>query len=561
MRFLLGILPVVKEREMMSFLKKLIPATLTFLGVCAIGLGTLVEIPWQSRLALALLFLTTLGWRLASPAIALRLWKWVVLAAFGFTLAPFSYNLAASGKANWWDAYFAIQCWLTAAFLCLAFRDKSKAVFRFYWKCLVLFWGGAGIVIWLTTAYRANDSPAFFFGMALGVGCLIAIRLAFNIPPVGIMTINTGILLLALSPLFDLAIRAPQPSTPPAKPVFSRAAAQKDPTQFASWWALYLEQWNQMGKDIFIADPEKYLPFRLKPGSQGYLFQSLIRINSLGFRGREVAVKKGPVYRIVILGESTTFGCTLKPEDRPWPELLEQIIKERIKTDRPIEIINAGVPAYNLRQNLHRLASDILPLKPDMIISYHGYNGFKLLYKSYPISQSKAPPIFKARPLKILAKVEYRLKLSRYRWRELSATPADPEALGNPLKSDYAMAYRDLIQAAKTNAIFLAVANFSMAVNRKSSNDAIEFYRPGFPLVRWEITANTIHTLIVRSIARENPSVVFIDTHPLLDGKDERFIDLVHLTQAGRQQLAENVFASIKNALETNLLPPVQTQK
>ena len=28
--------------------------------------------------------------------------------------------------------------------------------------------------------------------------------------------------------------------------------------------------------------------------------------------------------------KSTTFGVTLNPEDRPWPELLERMIQERL---------------------------------------------------------------------------------------------------------------------------------------------------------------------------------------------------------------------------------------
>ena len=41
----------------------------------------------------------------------------------------------------------------------------------------------------------------------------------------------------------------------------------------------------------------------------------------------------------------------------------------------PIEVVNAGTEAYTLEDNLERMRRDILPLKPDLIVSTHGMNG------------------------------------------------------------------------------------------------------------------------------------------------------------------------------------------
>ena len=118
-----------------------------------------------------------------------------------------------------------------------------------------------------------------------------------------------------------------------------------------------------------------------------------IRINRLGFPGGPSwLTPKGDVYRIVALGASTTFGITLNSDDRPWPELLQEVITERLKPARKVEVVNAGVPGYRLEFNVHRLAPDILPLKPDLIICYHGINGFGQLDPSIPSTMSKPPP-------------------------------------------------------------------------------------------------------------------------------------------------------------------------
>ena len=48
-----------------------------------------------------------------------------------------------------------------------------------------------------------------------------------------------------------------------------------------------------------------------------------------------------------------------------------------------------------------------------------------------------------------------------------------------------------------------------------------------------------------------------MDTHPNLDGDHDKFIDLMHFTQAGRQQLAETMFAGIRDLLDGDLAAPM----
>jgi hypothetical protein len=89
------------------------------------------------------------------------------------------------------------------------------------------------------------------------------------------------------------------------------------------------------------------------------------------------------------------------------------------------------VPACNLEHNLRRLASDILPLQPDLILSYHGFNGFRLLDESLPPVSGTAPPVYQQRPLKLLADCEYRLKRLRFRKRhETKTATKSPVAAG-----------------------------------------------------------------------------------------------------------------------------------
>jgi hypothetical protein len=134
----------------------------------------------------------------------------------------------------------------------------------------------------------------------------------------------------------------------------------------------------------------------------------------------------------------------------------------------------------------------------------------------------------------------------------------------NPLEGECAKACRQLIEVTRANGIRLVLANFSMAVNKESHSDVVEFYRQGFPHVRRDITANAIHSIILKELEAQFPEISFIDTHPNLDGRHELFLDLVHLTQSGDQQLAENIFQGILPALERELesgLPRDRGQK
>jgi hypothetical protein len=68
--------------------------------------------------------------------------------------------------------------------------------------------------------------------------------------------------------------------------------------------------------------------------------------------------------------------------------------------------------------------------------------------------------------------------------------------------------------------------------------------------------ANNLHSLIVSQLAAENPDICLVDTHPHLDGEHEKFIDVIHLTGEGDRQLAENMFAGIRQTLEHDLAAP-----
>jgi lysophospholipase L1-like esterase len=467
---------------------------------------------------------------------------WVGSAVFWFAL------FSAPGLKLTIDEYHTVIVWLVAATL---LWPDARAPLRLDHgrRLLGMTWASLGALAWVASSYLQNAAGMFYAGLLVVVLILIVWKRLFRLPGVAVLAANTCILLVILLPPANLLFKRHTPQ--PSERYYSYEVAMKDPVGFVRWCGASDLEWRHMADAVIEVDQAATPPYRLKAGSQGRLFQSAITINSLGFRGGEIRQKKGAAYRIVALGESTTFGCTLNSTDRPWPELLTQLIAERLKPGRPVEVINAGVPGYNLQINLGRLEKEILPLQPDMIISYHGFNGFPLIAPA-PHRRYDGPAR-KERPLELLADCELRLKLLLYHPAS-ARQPADPPlTVSDPIKTECGRDYYRLIEFARTNGIRLVLANYSMAVNERSDPAVIRFYALRFPAIHWNIQANAIHSTIVREAAQDKPGVVFVDTHPLLDGEHDKFIDLIHFTQQGRQQLAETFFAGITETLKHDL--------
>jgi len=125
---------------------------------------------------------------------------------------------------------------------------------------------------------------------------------------------------------------------------------------------------TRTGPGMFYA--HHYSAYAMKPN---YVAPGRERINSLGFRGEDIALEKpDDVYRIVAVGGSTTFAVYL-PWNQSYPYFLQEELRARFGTDK-IEVINAGLTGSTAAESFHRLGTQILPLDPDMVVIYHAFN-------------------------------------------------------------------------------------------------------------------------------------------------------------------------------------------
>ena len=337
-----------------------------------------------------------------------------------------------------------------------------------------------------------------------------------------------------------------------AAPTYSYRAAHANPTAFATWWFYYLHEWirdDGIRAAIDAPDPQKKLPFVLVPNSSGRMFDTTIRINNLGFRGPDTPRDKGDAFRIVALGESQTFGPTLRDGEKPWPELLQDLFDRHASCGRKIEVLNAGTEAYTLEDNLERMRRDILPLKPDLIVSTHGMNGF-LPFGLRRVPEPNEPGV-RPRASALIARAALTIERSAHDWRDRNSAHAQPPALApmtdaELMKTRYAEDYRKLIALARAGGADIALAESTMAVNAQSPRKVKDFYGAVFKPIDDIIAANAAHNRMVKLIAREEGAPL-IDMAAGVDGQwdDDLYLDIVHFTERGDERVAGLMFKAL----------------
>ena len=133
--------------------------------------------------------------------------------------------------------------------------------------------------------------------------------------------------------------------------------------------------------DMFVPDAQNgstlKANFELKSG----VFH--ITTNRLGLRGPDVTSEKDvQTLRIAVLGGSSAFGY-FASDGQEAARLLETSLDNQ---GRKVEVINGGVPGYNLYQHIHRYQNVVAPLKPDLVILYLGWNDLTYIVSEEPTS-------------------------------------------------------------------------------------------------------------------------------------------------------------------------------
>ena len=126
--------------------------------------------------------------------------------------------------------------------------------------------------------------------------------------------------------------------------------------------------WDEKkGKPGFFIRSDTRLEM-LSPNYSGWYGGVPVRINNLGFRDpRDYDLAKKPnTFRIIVLGDSVTFGHGSIYEST-YPYLLESRLKQW-RPDVDWQVWNLGVPGYNTSQELAYLRDVASTYQPDLVV-------------------------------------------------------------------------------------------------------------------------------------------------------------------------------------------------
>ncbi|MCA1632751.1 MAG: GDSL-type esterase/lipase family protein [Acidobacteria bacterium] len=118
----------------------------------------------------------------------------------------------------------------------------------------------------------------------------------------------------------------------------------------------------------FIEKPVEAAGLIFPPGStltyQTPEFSFTAHINRLGFRDREFTLTKEAGTRVLVIGDSFTYGWGVSAE-QSWPKVLEASLRER---GYDIEVANLGQPGASPVADAQTAVRAIPLLKPDIVI-------------------------------------------------------------------------------------------------------------------------------------------------------------------------------------------------
>lgn len=99
------------------------------------------------------------------------------------------------------------------------------------------------------------------------------------------------------------------------------------------------------------------------------LMNVLVHTNSDGFRDNEYSPQRNDKYRIILLGDSLTFGWGVEKDDT-----FAKLLEKEISLKQPTEIINFGTGNYNTQQEVNLLMEKGLEYRPDKVVVFYSIN-------------------------------------------------------------------------------------------------------------------------------------------------------------------------------------------
>lgn len=275
-----------------------------------------------------------------------------------------------------------------------------------------------------------------------------------------------------------------------------------------------------------------------------------VRLNNLGMRGADVSSTPRGCRRWMFLGASETFGePTVKGSE--YPARVTQW-----RTDGCVEVLNTAIPGVAPSDLVARYENTLAQYRPDVVFVYPPAH---LYLADIATRSTRAPDNGTVRPTELLAKSRFLGRVSQaaevppaiQRWR--LHRWIDNASQGKPHEWRYrsvpltrlALLEGDmtrLVAAIRRSGAQPVLMTHAVRVTnppRRSDHDDLLAMRPYVPraseaiIAKFEyLAAERVRQVAVRSHVR------LVDVANALNGRRDRFIDLVHFSPAGHAEVA-----------------------
>ena len=302
---------------------------------------------------------------------------------------------------------------------------------------------------------------------------------------------------------------------------------------------------NIMGNNVTKYEPDlrsDYKPNILHPD-----------VNRFGFRYGGQA-KKNNIFRIMCIGESTTWGDLAKDSVDTYPAQLEIYLKSK---GFLVDVINAGVPSHTSLDVLMRLITKGMYFDPDMILIHTGGNDnaplqspykykedythwrtvgyrdnkiFKHIWHKFPLSSLRLFLVLKT-------DMEFDISLSR-ETSTISQNFTAESKVNRSRTSGFINYFSSIIFLAKSNKIVPVTILINIDHHRKNSlaKKRISKEKLNYAIKRDSIST-MLHNALMDSISKTNdvPIIRFDKFEP---SSQNFWYDHAHLTEKGIKEKA-----------------------
>ena len=318
--------------------------------------------------------------------------------------------------------------------------------------------------------------------------------------------------------------------------------------------AVRLRQWALYGRAgsfyEFVIDPVSGLRIP-KPGRTSGR-DHLIEVNSLGFRGPELACPKPPGrVRVGFLGGSTTFCAEATCNAATWPSLVCDGLREAFP-GREFDYVNASGAAYTTVDLLRHLQQRVAPTEPDILVIYEATND--LSHDSRVEAQRQGLPGTDLPGTSWFARHSAACELIEKNL--LSSRPA-ADTGGPTLRVDgeiLASAYRAnltaLVREAQRHARTVVLVTFAHRQRREQPPDerrassATSLLWMPYMSVDGVLDGFDAFNRVIREVAAATGALL-VEGEDGIPGDAEHFADSVHFTDTGCRRQADRVLAAL----------------